>query len=120
MNRQQVEAVVRRYYETVDSPTPADVVDLFANDAVYRRPGYEPMVGREALLGFYDRRRVIAEGTHELLGVLVGAPDRAAVEGRFSGRLRDGSSVTLGFADFFTVKEDLIIERSTYFETPTV
>lgn len=120
MKWQEVEAIVRRYYQTVDSPTPAAVVDLFAGDAVYRRPGYEPIIGREALLAFYEGERVIAEGNHEIVGVLVDGPARAAVEGHFSGRLRDGSSVTLGFADFFTVRKGVIVDRNTYFDTPAV
>lgn len=46
---QGVDAAVRRYYERVDAGDVGGVLDCFADDAAYHRPGYEPMVGRAAL-----------------------------------------------------------------------
>lgn len=113
-------APVRLYYETVDSADPTAVVELFAEDAVYRRPGYEPMVGRAALLRFYGGRRVIAAGRHVITRIVSDGPAHVAVEGRFVGRLKDGSRVDLGFADFFTLRDTLIVERTTYFAASAV
>ncbi|WP_116952014.1 nuclear transport factor 2 family protein [Jiangella endophytica] len=113
-------APVLHYYETVDSEDPTAVVDLFSEDAVYRRPGYQPMVGRAALLRFYGGERVIAAGRHVITRIVLDGPAHVAVEGRFIGHLKDGSRVDLGFADFFTLHDTLIVERATYFEASAV
>ncbi|MGO0577311.1 nuclear transport factor 2 family protein [Ornithinimicrobium panacihumi] len=113
-------ARTRHYYERVDAGDLQGVLDWFADDAVYRRPGYEPLRGREALADFYGGVRVIDEGTHTLEEVLV--QDRqVAVRGRFDGTLKDGSTVSLGFADFIRYDEaDRAVERRSFFEVPAV
>ena len=116
----EAEAIVRRYYETVDTKDSGAVVDLFAPDAVYHRPGYQPMVGREALHRFYAGERVIACGRHVITQILTAGPGRLAVEGRFTGKLKDGTDVELGFADFFLLRSTLIAERTTYFAVSAV
>lgn len=110
---------VRRYYTTVDTLGPDDVVALFTADAVYRRPGYQPMNGSSELLSFYSGQRVIAGGRHTLVHVLLDGP-YAAVQGEFRGLLRDGKSVHVRFADFLRFEGDLIAERDTYFDAPAV
>jgi ketosteroid isomerase-like protein len=114
-----LDAAVLRYYSTVDTCDAADVVALFTADAIYRRPGYEPMQGADQLLAFYGGQRVIAEGRHTLVQVLLDGP-RAAVQGEFRGVLHDGRSVHVRFADFLRFDGDLIAERDTYFDAPAV
>lgn len=111
---------MRSYYEAVDSEDPTDVVHLFSEDAVYRRPGYQPIVGHAALLRFYGGERVIAAGRHVITRIVDDGSAHVAVEGRFTGSLKDGSQVDLGFADFFTLRDSLIVERATYFASPAV
>ncbi len=113
-------ANVRRYYELVDAGDIQGLIELFAPDAEYRRPGYEPLVGRDELRRFYTRDRVIDRGRHEIEALLTGA-DGIAVRGRFTGTLRDGSTAEAGFADFFTpTEEGLFAQRITYFYSPLV
>ncbi len=115
-----VQRVVLAYYETVDTRSPEEVVELFTPDAVYRRPGYAALEGSTQLLEFYADRRVISEGHHTVEALLLSC-DRAAVQGSFSGTLRDGRRVVLRFADFFRVgATGRIIERDTYFDAPLV
>lgn len=114
------EAVVRRYYELVDAGDVEGVVGCFADDAVYHRPGYAPMVGAEALRAFYSGERVIADGRH-VLDELVVDGERVAVHGRFSGTLRDGSAAQVGFADFWVLGGDRrATTRRSFFDTPAV
>ncbi|AXH95276.1 nuclear transport factor 2 family protein [Ornithinimicrobium avium] len=113
-------ARTRHYYERVDADDVQGVLDWFAADAVYHRPGYAPMRGRAALAAFYGGERVIASGAHTLDDVLVDG-DRVAVRGRFEGTLRDGSSASVGFADFITYDRDgRALERRSLFEVPSV
>jgi ketosteroid isomerase-like protein len=110
----------RHYYATVDAGDVEGVLDWFAEDAVYHRPGYDPMVGREALRAFYDGERIIESGSHDL-EQLVSDGSTVAVRGTFTGRLKDGSSVSLGFADFIDYDaQGHARERRSYFGTPAV
>lgn len=114
------EEAVRRYYALVDVGDVDGVLDCFAEDAVYHRPGYAPMEGRAALGEFYGAERVIADGAH-VLDHLVVDGRAVAVRGRFEGRLKDGSAARVGFADFWLLDDALrATTRHTYFEAPAV
>ncbi|MFE9363417.1 nuclear transport factor 2 family protein [Streptomyces sp. NPDC006978] len=116
----QIAERVRRYYALVDDGDVQAVVGLFADHAVYERPGYAPIVGWDGLDAFYRGQRVIDSGSHTVLKLVVSSLD-AAVEGEFRGRLKDGREVDLRFADFFRLNGELLIEmRNTYFFAPLV
>ncbi len=103
-----------RYYTTVDAGDPDATADLFASDGCYRRGGYSPMTGDE-IRRFYRSQRIIESGRHEIHTVLVNGKT-SAVQGSFTGRLRDGRDVQIEFADFFEFDaEGLITLRTSYF-----
>lgn len=109
---------VRRYYTLVDANDVPGIAALFAPDAVYRRPGYEPMVGRDSIRAFFGGERVIADGRHEITELVEG-DGAVAVRGTFEGTLEDGSAATAEFADFFTPSPDgLFRRRTSYFHVP--
>lgn len=111
---------VHRYYSLVDDGDVQGVVGLFARDAVYRRPGYAPIIGQDGLDAFYRSERVIVSGCHTVHRLIAGLHE-AAVEGEFRGRLKDGSEVDLRFADFFRLDKNLFFDvRNTYFFSPLV
>ena len=114
------QAAVRRYYDLVDAADVEGVLDCFADDGVYHRPGYAPMVGTEALRAFYGGERVIADGRHELDELVVDG-HKVAVHGRFVGTLKDGSAAQVGFADFWVLDEqDRALTRHSFFDSPAV
>ncbi|RZU53270.1 ketosteroid isomerase-like protein [Krasilnikovia cinnamomea] len=111
---------VRQYYDYVDRGDLSSLINLFAEEVIYHRPGYAPIVGRPALEEFYRQHRVIESGRHELTEV-VEENDRVAVRGHFAGSLKDGRDVQVAFADFFRIDaEGLFVRRDTYFFTPAV
>ncbi|MDJ0346496.1 nuclear transport factor 2 family protein [Streptomyces sp. H10-C2] len=113
-------ARVPQYYSLVDAGDVSGLFALFAPDARYHRPGYEPLVGHTDLLRFYRDERVIAEGAHTLTEVVVSGA-QAAVHGEFHGVLHSGQRVGLRFADFFTLTPELTFAgRDTFFFTPLV
>jgi len=113
-------AITRGYYDSVDAGDVNAVLDWFSEDAVYHRPGYEPMQGRAALTQFYGGERVIESGAHRLDQLLVDGSS-ASVRGVFAGQLKDGSQVTVGFADFIDYDADgRARERRSYFDRPAV
>jgi steroid Delta-isomerase len=114
------ESRVRRYYELVDSGDVSGLISLFADDAVYYRPGYPPLTGRMELEHFYRAERVIREGRHTL-SALVGSSGQIATYGEFHGILRDGQNVALRFADFFSLNDEgTFTRRDTFFFVPMV
>lgn len=107
------------YYTAVDSGDVEAVLDCFSDDAVYRRPGYPPIVGRTGLRDFYSGVRVIESGVHDVDDIVVDG-DRAAIRGRFTGRLKDGSPADVEFADFFGFAGEVIATRTSYFYVASV
>ncbi|AXR74551.1 MULTISPECIES: nuclear transport factor 2 family protein [Auritidibacter] len=108
------EDLVRSYYSTVDAGDPEATAALFATDATYHRPGYDPLVG-PAIAEFYRTERVIESGEHTVTEVLVDGL-RASSRGVFNGVLKDGRAAEEGFADFWEFNEDgTIANRTSYF-----
>lgn len=111
---------IRRYYTLVDARQFAELVQLFSEDSVYRRPGYEPLVGRDALTAFYGGTRVITGGHHTISEILSDGA-KVAVAGEFAGTITGGKTVELRFADFFMLDDTgLIRKRDTFFFAPMV
>lgn len=111
---------VHSYYRAVDSDDVETLLDLFAADAVYCRPGYQPLRGRAEIEAFYRGTRVIASGAHTLTTEVVGE-GAIAVNGTFNGVLKDGSTQQLRFADFFTFDDQgRFATRDTFFFAPMV
>jgi steroid Delta-isomerase len=113
-------AQVRRYYELVDQGDVPGLVNLFAPDAAYYRPGYPPLVGHAGLTDFYSGQRVIREGRHTLRRIVEDGA-HVAVHGEFNGVLNDGREVGLRFSDFFEFAGDgRFSRRDTFFFAPMV
>lgn len=113
-------ASVHKYYELVDSNDVDGLLALFDDDAVYHRPGYRPLRGRDELRHFYKEERVISYGEHVIDSMVVDR-DRIAVQGTFRGTLRTGEQVQLKFADFFGFAHGVGFgRRDTFFFTPMV
>lgn len=110
---------VSDYYQQIDHRDVGAALARFAPDAIYRRPGYEPFVGLQAISRFYHDDRVISDGRHQLESIVEDA-DTVAVRGRFLGTSRSGDPVAVRFADFWHFSGDLVIERNTYFDAAAV
>ncbi|WP_150462303.1 nuclear transport factor 2 family protein [Nesterenkonia ebinurensis] len=119
---EQIEAVVRRYYQLVDAQDLA-LLETFHDDATYKRPGYAEFRGHDELREFYSGERIIDAGAHTIGQLFIHGP-HAAVEGSFTGTLKDGRSVELAFSDFFDLQERAgevrIAARRTYFDDQQV
>lgn len=106
------ETTVREYYEFVDAEQYDELVDLFAEDVRYERPGQTTIDGRESLQAFYLEGRPLEDGTHEIHDVVVDG-DTVAVRGTFSGA-QDDTAVEFDFADFYELVDGTIHRRYTF------
>lgn len=88
-------------------------------DIVYERPGYEPIVGMDELLHFYREVRIIASGEHQLAAVVLD-DEHGACWGRFEGLHRNGSGLSVEFADTYVIEEGKIRRRKSFFFQPAV
>ena len=77
-NQQQPAEAVSLYYQRVDAGDVPGILQLFAENALYRRAGYEPIVGHYALRDFYLNQRVIRSGQHRVTKLVCDGADVAA------------------------------------------
>lgn len=116
----QLRAEVQGYYDTLDRNDMEAVLEYFSGDVLYLRPGYDRMVGIEALKRYYAEDRKIAGGRHVISNMIVEGQTVAA-HGMWEGNLRDGTESSMGFAAFFEFDGNgRIREQTTYFFTPAV
>lgn len=111
--------IVHRLFDAIDSRQWERLPELFDEQVVYERPGYEPFQGMQRLDQFYRVERVIASGKHHLEGVVVG-DSQAACWGRFIGTHRDGTPIDEGFADTYELANGRIRVRKSFFFRPAV
>lgn len=120
MRNIEIDSLVRRCYELVDENRLEDLLSLFSEDTIYRRPGYEPLQGKGVLRHFYSVEREIYEGQHHIHQIMIDGRS-VAVEGHFVGLLKSGIGVTVRFAEFFQLSQEKLIARhETYFYVPSI
>lgn len=107
-------------FKTIDARDWAALEGFFTPDVTYERPGYDPIVGRDALLHFYREVRIIACGNHSLEHIVVDG-SYGACWGSFAGKHRNGSDLgVVRFADVYTFEDGRIKTRASYFFQPAV
>jgi ketosteroid isomerase-like protein len=111
--------VIRQMFKNIDKSEWIELAHCFHPDITYERPGLEPLVGRDRVMHFYLAERVVASGRHTVEGTLADDTSGAAW-GRMVGTLKDGSSVTIRFAEIYQFCAGVICGRTSYFFTPTV
>lgn len=111
--------LIMRLFEIIDGRTWDDLKHVFAEDCLYIRPGYEPLVGLRAVEHFYRFDRIVASGQHDIERV-VSDSEAAACWGRFQGRSRSGQLLNEGFADGYVIRAARLVERRTYFFRPAI
>ncbi|MFC7072724.1 nuclear transport factor 2 family protein [Halovenus rubra] len=105
-------ATVREYYELVDAGRYDTLVELFATDVRYERPGQDVIEGQDSLRQFYFDERPLDDGSHTLHDVVVN-DETVAVRGQFTG-IQNGESVSFEFADFHEFADGKIHRRYTF------
>lgn len=111
---------VQAYYDALDAGDIDAVLAGFSGDVLYRRPGYDRVVGLEALRRYYASDRKLAPGRHVVRSMVVEG-NQVAAHGEYDGELREGGPRSVGFAAFFVFDaHGRIREHTTYFFVPAV
>jgi ketosteroid isomerase-like protein len=108
---------VKAMFGAIDACDWTALARLYAEDCTYDRPGFETVRGLSALIRFYADLRPIRSGRHRVVRFLED-DDGVCASGRFDGVLRTGEAISLEFADLYTIRNDLISSRKTFFFTP--
>jgi hypothetical protein len=116
---EELEKIVRKYYDAVDSNDLETLFSVFSENIVYERPGYEAISGMEKFKDFYRKNRIIKEGHHTLSNIIVHKP-YVIVEGEFKGILKDGRESYTKFVDVYTFSNNKAVKRHTYFDGQNV
>ena len=104
---------VLEYFRLVDAGRLQEMYDLYADDVVYRRVGVAPMIGKDALIAFFEGSRAIASIRHDIQVVAVDG-NCVAIEGRAQATRTDGSGFDNRIGEFFWFEDGLIIRRHAY------
>lgn len=110
---------VRRMFQVIDARDWDELPSFFHTDVIYERPGFPQLRGLTDLINFYREVRPIESGCHELESVVTD-DNHVVACGTFRGKLRDGTQAQEMFADLYTLKDDRIWRRRTYFYRPAV
>ena len=110
---------VHRLFEIIDGRHWDRLPEAFVAEAVYERPGYDPIDGIEALTHFYRDVRIIGSGKHHLEAVVLNET-HGACWGRFIGATRDGTPIDERFADCYVFQDGRIKSRRSFFFRPAV
>jgi ketosteroid isomerase-like protein len=110
---------IRAYFDAVDANDFVRVLEQFDPDAVYERPGYPPLEGRDRLRTFFIEERIIATGRHDIEGIVVDG-EQVTAWGSFTGTSRTGGALNEGWCDVYQFHDGRIARRRTYFYRPAV
>jgi hypothetical protein len=115
MSREFIQAM----FDDIDARNWESLRGRFCEDAVYERPGYDPLEGREAILHFYEKVRIIISGEHQLTRIVTNE-ECGASWGRFVGKSRQGDDLDERFADCYTFEDGKVKTRVSYFFRPAI
>lgn len=120
MTEQEAHDLIRRLFGVIDGVQFDDLGSVFAEDAVYERPGYAPLQGLARIEQFYRQERIIGAGSHHVEAVTCSSAGDAVAVGVFRGESRDGRPLEERFADVYRVQGGKIVWRTTFFFRPAI
>jgi ketosteroid isomerase-like protein len=118
-NTAAAKTCLREMFQAIDARDWETLAGFFHPELVYERPGYESLVGAERVLRFYRDERIIADGIHELDGIII-ENGAGACWGSMRGTLKDGSDAYVRFADVYAFEGPTLRRRTSYFFEPSV
>ncbi|WGV25100.1 nuclear transport factor 2 family protein [Halotia branconii] len=107
------------FFAAVDSSDWNLLKNCFDENIIYERPGYQPFIGLDKLLRFYQYERIIASGQHYIEYIVIDN-NYGACWGSFIGIHKNGSQLNERFVDVYSFKNGKFKTRRSYFFRPAV
>jgi ketosteroid isomerase-like protein len=104
---------VRMLFRAIDEADLGVLEALLHPLSEYEESGYLPFRGRESVMNFYRNVRSFARSEHIIESVSQDG-DRLICCGRFLGKRRDGTEVSILFADIIQFENRKIRKRRVY------
>jgi len=104
---------VLEYFRLVDQARLDEMYDMYTDDIFYKRAGTEPIIGKAALIAFFQGPRGVASIRHDMK-VVAAEGNCVAVEGRAQATLLAGGDFDRQIAEFFWFDGDRISRRHGY------
>jgi ketosteroid isomerase-like protein len=106
--------LIDKMFSIIDNRDFSRLSEVFCDDIIYERPGYEPLYGITELIDFYQNIRIIAEGEH-LVDEIISEKSRGSCWGTFAGKNHQGKALNARFSDCYTFEQEKVKTRATYF-----
>lgn len=110
---------IDHFFQAIDSGNWDSLSELLADEVIYERPGYSPLVGKKVVLDFYKNIRIIKTGTH-VVKEFIGSDAMLCYHGSFTGESHSGDQLSVDFCDFCNIKDGLLCYRKTFFYTASI
>lgn len=107
-------SLIVRLFSAIDSCDWTMLINIFHQEVVYERPGYESFNGLERVLYFYQEERIVLSGNHFIEGIVVDGA-YAACWGCFYGIGKNGDNLSEKYADVYSFQDGKIKTRQSYF-----
>ncbi|MCV6603061.1 MAG: nuclear transport factor 2 family protein [Cohaesibacter sp.] len=106
-------------FEAIDCNCWDALEQILAPDVVYERPGYAPLVGRDAVMNFYRHIRIIKSGIHKVQG-FARQGKILSYYGNFKGISQSDEPLNVDFCDICKLDGDHLYYRKTFFHIAAV
>ena len=117
MTAELVKGVATALFTAIDTEDWDSLAKLLHPETIYEVSGFPRMMGKKAVLDYYENQRPIVYGNH-IVEKIVLNENGGVFMGLFEGEKKDGSKIKLLFADDMELEDFRITKRRVYFCQP--
>jgi ketosteroid isomerase-like protein len=110
---ESLETTIVRFLRAVDDQDWGAVEAMLHPDAEFEMPALPPFRGRDRVMSYYRGARPVVSSEHVLESIVVDG-ERAACWGRVTGRRKDGSELSILFAEVMQFEDGRIRRLRAY------
>jgi len=114
-----IHTIMRMLLRAIDAAEWLVVESLIHPQAEYEVSGHAPMRGRDAIMTYYKNVRPIRKGEH-LVESMAAEGANGVCWGRFNATRKDGTEISVPFADVMQFEQNKIRKRRVYYCEPKV
>jgi ketosteroid isomerase-like protein len=114
---EQRRTAVRMFLRAIDQQEWGVIEALMHPKVDYEVTGFIPFRGRDAVMNYYRNLRAVVKSEHLIESMLVDG-ESTVTWGRFNGKYKDGTDISVLFADVMVFDDRKITKRRVYYCEP--
>lgn len=117
MTHEMATKLVYDFFNYIDSDDWKNVAKYFHDNIKYERPGYGdvmPIIGKKAVINFFKETRIVKSGVHTT-DLVISDDNHIICLGSFKGVSKEDQALSARYADYYEMKDNLILHRVSYF-----